>query len=73
VDRQETLVPDYRIYYIGQNGRINAAETIDCETDMEALAKAAEILNGHPAIEVWQRARIVGKLTTEGGRTEVLR
>ncbi|HEV8390336.1 MAG TPA: hypothetical protein VGQ35_10860 [Dongiaceae bacterium] len=44
--------------------RIKSVEAVECASDAEAMAKAAQILEGNPdveAVEIWDRTRLVGR------------
>jgi hypothetical protein len=59
-------MPFMRFYRINPNGHITApAEEFECTDDAEAMAKATALLVDMPpngAVEVWERARFVGKV-----------
>ena len=52
---------DYRIYFLGANGRISRAVAFDCENDAAAIEVAREYSHEH-AMELWQQARMVERL-----------
>ena len=45
-------MPLYRIYWLGQDGHIDAADYIDCESDSEATTKGEELIGLHSAVEL---------------------
>ena len=49
----------YRAYYLDANGVVRQAEIIAAETDDEAKAITATLVNGY-GIELWERARPLG-------------
>lgn len=49
---------DYRIYFLGANGRISRAVAFACEDDAEAIELARQHTHEH-AMELWQQARMV--------------
>ncbi len=52
---------EYRVYFIGADGRIyQPPEIITCSDDQEATEKARQFINGSD-IQVWQMARLVAK------------
>ena len=53
---------EYRVYAIGQDGRIFDAKVLVCEDDAEAVEKAKNAFEG--IIEVWSGARFLAKLDT---------
>jgi hypothetical protein len=62
----------YRCYFLIDD-RIKAAEDIGARDDADALLRAEELLAGSsfPAIEVWQAARLVGRLAVAHDLTAV--
>jgi hypothetical protein len=50
----------YRIYLLDAGRHIREAQEVQCEDDEAALAFAATAMEGHPAVEVWTGARLVG-------------
>ena len=52
-------MPLYRIYWLGQDDHIDAADYIECETDSEAAAKGQELIGPHAAVELWLEKRYV--------------
>jgi hypothetical protein len=55
----------YRVYFIGDDNHIHDSQIIDCDTDDSAIEKAATLLNGSE-LEVWERSRMIVKLTSSG-------
>ncbi|WP_340646478.1 hypothetical protein [Phenylobacterium sp.] len=49
---------DYRIYFLGANGRISRAIAFECENDDAAL-ELAHLHSHEHAMELWQQARMV--------------
>ena len=59
----------YRIYPLGADDHISAPpHDVECASDDEACAMAAELIGPHPAVEIWVGSRVVGRLTAEGCR-----
>jgi translation initiation factor IF-1 len=53
---------EYRIYTLNDNNRIaGPAEVIACDDDMEAIARAKRLLDGHD-VEIWRGDRVVIRL-----------
>jgi hypothetical protein len=52
---------EYRAYVVGDDGHFIAAEPIICHDDVEAIAKAQRLVDGH-AVELWSGERFVLKL-----------
>jgi hypothetical protein len=52
---------DYRLYFIGTSGRIESVAVLLCEDDDEAIGVASAHASG-PAMELWQRGRLVKEL-----------
>ena len=51
----------YRVYFIDDHGHIRSARERECETDAEALAFAEQVAEGQ-SVEIWNRARLVGRI-----------
>ena len=49
---------DYRIYFLGANGRISRAVAFECDGDAAAIELALQHSHEHP-MELWQQARMV--------------
>jgi hypothetical protein len=56
---------EYRLYCLDGAGRISLAEWIDADSDQEAIAKARQIEHGAIKCEVWQRNRLVARLSAQ--------
>lgn len=55
----------YRIYALEQDARIARPPVIiDCDSDEEAVARAAALLDGKTLL-VWERARLVARIEPE--------
>jgi hypothetical protein len=54
----------YRCYLIGEDGHIKNSQVIECPSDAAALAEAERGLaaSEYPAVEVWDKARRVGRV-----------
>lgn len=50
------------VFKMDGSGLIVDGATIECATDLEAMARAARLLNNYAQIEVWTRAKRVGTL-----------
>jgi len=55
------MVPDYRIYIRNREDHIISVERVDCPTDDDSLAEAADLVSDRRSAEVWERARFVGR------------
>jgi len=53
---------EYRLYLLDRDGRVSRGEAFVSENDESAMIHARQISDGHTA-EVWQYARVVGKIT----------
>jgi hypothetical protein len=53
----------YRLFFIGRDDHIVKAEVVDCPTDDEAVAAARAMCGEHPAVEVWELARRVERVS----------
>jgi hypothetical protein len=55
----------YRVYTVGSDNHfVGAPEVIECADDVAAIKKAKELKNGLD-VEVWERARVVARLTRD--------
>lgn len=54
----------YRLYSICEEGSITGAMNREFADDDEALAHARRLLAKHPAVELWQTHRLVGRVET---------
>jgi hypothetical protein len=60
--RRTQAMPDYRVYTLLKPDKIaGRADVVTCATDAEAVVKARRFLQSND-IEVWQGARMVGRL-----------
>jgi hypothetical protein len=51
----------YRLYHLSTDGRICGAINRSFADDAEAIEHADRMLEAHPAIEIWQTDRLVGR------------
>jgi len=59
----ERSLPHYCAFLLNAKDRVFAAVHLDCDNDTRAMEIASELTIPCCAIEVWQSARIVGRLT----------
>ena len=52
----------YRIYRVSQSNQIKAGFDVTCKSDGEALAVARHLAGPEPEAEIWQAARLVGRV-----------
>ena len=52
---------EYRAYFVGRDGHFNGFEPIVCADDAAAIEKTKRLVNRH-GIEIWNGARLVGRL-----------
>jgi hypothetical protein len=52
----------YRIYLVNGDNHFIDADVVACPTDDDALARAAELVSNECGTEVWNLARLVGRL-----------
>ena len=64
-------MPLYRIYWLGQDDHIDAADYIECASDAEAATKGRELIGPHAAVELWLEKRYVAKLPAEASADPV--
>jgi hypothetical protein len=53
----------YRLFFFGRDNHIVKAEVVDCPTDDDAIAAARAVCGEHPAVEVWELARRVERVS----------
>jgi hypothetical protein len=58
----EASMSYYRIYLLTPQDRICAFCDAECVSDHEAKEQALKALGSHPAAEIWQGSRIVGRV-----------
>jgi len=60
----------YRLYLMETDGKIMAAENLECDGDEDAVerATAAFRASAYPLFELWQGERLVHKGVRGGGR-----
>lgn len=51
----------YRLYHLATDGRICGAINRSFADDAEAVEHADRLLESHPAVEIWQTDRLVGR------------
>jgi len=54
-------MPYYRIYFLKPSGEIVDAEDVECADDQDAVTTATTMMDKHPAVEIWQQKRVIGK------------
>ena len=60
-----STMPEYKFYIISLDGhRIQPPTVAMCETDIDAIKAARQLLDGHD-IEIWEGTRIVAYLVPE--------
>jgi hypothetical protein len=59
-------MPDFRVYFIGEDGHFVGVEQLLNVAEAEALEKARQLLDGHD-VEVWQGERQVAVLSKKDG------
>jgi hypothetical protein len=55
------VMPEYRAYQVGLDGRIVGFEPMVCADDSEATERARRLVNGHD-VELWSGERLVSTL-----------
>ena len=58
-------MPTYRIYHVGNDGRLRVGATFPAEDDADAVARAARQLTRGQAAELWEGGRPVGRFTRD--------
>ncbi|WP_428491020.1 hypothetical protein [Rhodopila sp.] len=57
---------DYRIFFLGPDEHITGVEIVECRSDLEAMAAAGVAGRPDGGVEVWQNARMVGRINVAG-------
>jgi hypothetical protein len=57
---------DYRLYCLDGGGRIGLAHWMEASDDDDAIARARELKPQAHSCEVWQKDRLVAKLSSAG-------
>jgi hypothetical protein len=60
------VMADYRVYCLDGAGRIALADWIEASDDDDAIAKARKLKPNANSCEVWQKGRLVAKLSSAG-------
>jgi hypothetical protein len=55
------VMPEYRAYQVGLDGRFVGFEPLVCADDNEATERARRLVNGHD-VELWNGERLVSTL-----------
>jgi hypothetical protein len=55
-------MPDFRVYFIGDDGHIKGVHELANMTEPNAIEHAKQLLNGHD-LEVWEGERHVANLS----------
>jgi hypothetical protein len=54
---------DYRCYFVNNLDQIQAAQTLECSEDSEAMIQACELAEAQSLrVEIWNGARLVGRV-----------
>ncbi len=62
-------MPAYRVFVLSTpDDKIEGTHTIFCDSDSEAIGRAAEHLQDDHLVEIWQNARVVRRLRPQGAR-----
>jgi hypothetical protein len=59
-------MPDYRMYCLDGAGHMGLADWIEASDDDDAIAKARQLKPNAHSCEVWQKDRLVAKLSSVG-------
>lgn len=57
---------EYRVFLVGSDGHIRAAEELTCETDQEACERARAIMSACPVREVWRGDQKIAVIPSVG-------
>ena len=59
----------YRLYHVGDGGRLRLGEAFQAENDQHAVEKGRLLRLSGEAAELWQAGRILGRFTKTGTYT----
>jgi hypothetical protein len=59
-------LPNYRIYHVGNGGRLRLGDLLQAPHDEAAVASAATLLTRGQEAELWQGGRLVGRFSARG-------
>jgi hypothetical protein len=62
---------EYRAYAVSNDGNFTGFEPLACAEDAEAISQAKQLLDDYHAIEVWNGARFVQRLSGEKSRKTI--
>jgi hypothetical protein len=57
-------MPQYRVYFVGREGRFSHAEEIECDGDQEAIEQTQQFADGYD-VELWERGRFIRRFAKE--------
>ena len=57
---------DYRIFFLGPDEHIIGVDIVQCRSDLEAMAAAGVSERSDAGVEIWQNARMVGRINVAG-------
>ena len=52
----------YRVFMLRDDNHIFGVKLLNCQTDREAIARAPALGGDYRAVEVWDLARLVGRV-----------
>ncbi len=62
---------EYRAYAVSNDGNFTGFEPLACAEDAEAISQAKQLLDDYHAIEVWNGARFIQRLSGEKSRKTI--
>ena len=62
-------MPTYRIYHVGDDGRLRLGDRVEAAQDDLAAATASSLLFEGQAAELWDGGRLVGRFSKTGDFT----
>jgi hypothetical protein len=64
MQRRVLVMPDYRLYFVGHDGRFAAAKDIECDNDADAIEQAQRFIDGRD-IELWERGLFIVRFPSD--------
>lgn len=65
-------MPNYRVYQLDENARIVARHEVSCDSDEAAQSAAAKLVPPGTQAEVWEGARLLGRVSARDVRKSLL-
>ena len=64
-------VTSYRVFFLDSGDHVVCSEDVECPSDPDALMVAAELKGDYESVEVWDGARVVGRMRSVAPTADV--